>query len=404
MNNDIMSILEFLERDRGIEKEILMQAIENAILQAIQKTNKLNLSNLEDVKVEIDRITGSIEVYAGTEKITTKDFGRIAAQTAKQVIMQKIKEAEVSILYDTYKKKEGELVSGVVRRFERGNVILEIGKIEAIIPRKEQISSEDYLVNDRIRAYVVEVSRTISNIKMIISRTHPNLVKKLFEFEIPEIYEGIVEIKAIAREAGDRTKIAVTTESSNVDCVGACVGMKGARVKNIVSELRNEKIDIVRWNEDLVEFIKNSLAPAEINKIELDEKQKKCQVIVAEDQLSLAIGKRGQNARLAAKLTGWNIDIKVTESGKDASSVEASLFKSSKEVEEMQDQMKKAISEIATLPGVGEKAAKNLVEAGFTSIAQISEADIADLVAIDGIGEKLASKIIEAAMEKGGNA
>ncbi|MBU0650569.1 transcription termination factor NusA [bacterium] len=402
MANDFMSIIEFLEKDRGVDKEVLIQAIETAILQASRKSKKLDLADDADVRVHIDRVTGNIDVFLGDKKITPTDFGRIAAQTAKQVIMQKMKEAETGVLFQEYKQKQKELVNGTILRFEGSNIIMEIGKVEAVLPKKEQVTNDGYKMHDRFRAYVLDVTKTHSNLKMIVSRTHPNFVKKLFEFEVPEIYEGVVEIKAIAREAGDRTKIAVHTESATIDCVGACVGIRGSRVRNIVNELRGEKIDIVRWDQDQVNFIKNSLAPAEINRINLNEKEKTCDVIVAEDQLSLAIGKKGQNARLAAKLTGWNINISTGKS--DASQV-SSLFKPEVEVGEDIEAMKqKAIEELTSISGVGEKAAILLIEAGFTSLAQLKDADAADLVEIEGIGEKMANKIIESAKSGGGDA
>ncbi len=337
MNNDFMSIIEYLEKDRGIDKEILLEAIEQAILQASSKTKRLSLTDYDDISVKIDRITGQIDVYSGKKKVTPENFGRIAAQTAKQVIMQKMKEAEANVLYEEFKGKEKELLNGSVRRIEGSNVILEIGKIDAILPRKEQVANEDIRVHDRIRAYVIEVKKYGSNVKMLVSRSHPNFVEKLFEFEVPEIYEGVVEIKSIAREPGDRTKIAVTTASATIDCVGACVGIRGSRVKNIVNELRGEKIDIIRWDEDHVEFIKNSLAPAEVLKINLNTAKKSAEIIVADDQLSLAIGKKGQNARLSAKLTGWNIDIH-TSTEKSKAAIE-SMFKTEVNEEVLKNKM-----------------------------------------------------------------
>ena len=271
MSNEFMSIVEYLERDRGIDKEILIQAIESAILQASRKSKRLMLTDADDVKVHIDRVTGNIDVFSGNRKITPENFGRIAAQTAKQVIMQKMKEAETDVLFEEFKNKQDELVNGVIQRFEGGSVVMEVGKLEAVIPKKEQVSKEEYKLHERLRAYVIEVTKTTSSVRLIASRTHPNFVKKLFELEVPEIYENVVKIKSIAREAGDRTKIAVMTDSANIDCVGACVGVRGARVKNIVNELRNEKIDIVRWDLDPVQFIKNALAPAEVIKININQ-------------------------------------------------------------------------------------------------------------------------------------
>lgn len=327
-----------LEKEKGISAEILFEAIEAALISAYKK----NFSSLQNVRIQIDRLTGEIKVFARKNvsedvedprvqisledareidpnysledivefEVTPREFGRIAAQAAKQVVVQRIREAERGMIYDEYINREADIVTGVVQRYEQRNVIVDLGKIEAVLPASEQIQGENYQPFERIKTYVVEVKKTTKGPQILLSRTHPGLIKRLFELEVPEIHDGIVEIKSVAREAGARSKIAVYSKDSNVDPVGACVGPKGSRVQNIVNELKGEKMDIINWSEDPIEFVSNALSPAKVLGVYPKPEDKVTLVIVPDYQLSLAIGKEGQNARLAAKLTGWKIDIK----------------------------------------------------------------------------------------------
>jgi N utilization substance protein A len=358
---------------------VLIQAVEAALLSAARKV--VDVKPNEELKVYLDRTSGKIKTIKGTQEITSIDFGRIAAQTAKQVIIQKIREAEKEVVYNEFQAKVGEIVSGTVYRFEKGNIIVDLlGRTEGLLLRREQSAGEEFKQGQRIRAYCMEVKKDAKGAQIILSRAHPNLVKKLFELEVPEIYEGIVEIKSISRGAGERTKIAVYSKNEKVDSVGACVGMRGSRVKNIVFELQGEKIDIVRWSEDIREYIQAALSPAKIAEIKLDKENQKAEVIVDQDQLSLAIGKHGQNVRLASRLVGWELDIRTKETAA-----------AEPEKEKKEEQLKIKIS------GVGEKTQALLNEAGFTSIEKIAGLDIGDLIKIDGIGKKKAEKIIEQA-------
>ncbi|MDR3587552.1 MAG: transcription termination factor NusA [Desulfosporosinus sp.] len=338
MNMEFIEALHELEKGRGISAEILFEAIEAALISAYKK----NFGSLQNVRVLIDRLTGEFKVYArktvvetvedartqvGLEdarkldlnyqlediveyEVTPREFGRIAAQTAKQVVVQRIREAERGMIYDEYVNREGDIVTGVVQRYEQKNVIVDLGKVEAVLPAQEQIPGEVYQSFERIKTYVVEVKKTTKGPQIMLSRTHPGLIKRLFELEVPEIHDGIVEIKGVSREAGARSKIAVYSRDSNVDPVGACVGPKGVRVQTIVTELKGEKIDIVNFSTDPQEFVANALSPAKVVGVYPKLNEKVAIVVVPDYQLSLAIGKEGQNARLAAKLTGWKIDIK----------------------------------------------------------------------------------------------
>jgi len=306
-NNELMGILEQLERDKGIEKKVLIEAVEAAVASAARKL--WTVEKDEEIEVVLDPKSGKLRAYADGQEIRSGEFGRIAAQTAKQVVIQKIREAEKEVIYKEYHARIGEIISGGIYRFERGNIIVDLGKAEGQIPRKEQSPQEEFNQGDRVRTYLLAVEKENRGPQIILSRAHPNFVKRLFELEVPEIYEGIVEIKAISRDVGKRTKIGVHSKDERVDSVGACVGMRGSRVKNIVSELQGEKIDIVRYAEDIKEYIQAALAPAEISQIQLDYEGKKANIIVADDQLSLAIGKHGQNVRLASQLVGWELDL-----------------------------------------------------------------------------------------------
>ncbi len=339
MDKEFFEALEELSVEKGINKDYLLDAIETALVTAYKK----NFNSQENVKIVIDEEKASIKVYSLKEvveevfdpaieielsnakkykkkpelgdivevEITPKDFGRISAQTAKQLIVQKIREAEREIVFSEYSDRQGEIVSGLIQRVDKNIMIVDLGRIEGVMTANEQIPGEEYHVNDKIKAYVLEVQKNSKGVpQMLISRTHPNFVRRLFELEIPEIYEGLIEIKNIVREAGSRTKIAVYSKDMNIDPVGSCVGPRGIRIQNILNELRDEKIDVVEWSEDPVQYIASALSPATVIAVDIDEPNMSSKVVVPDNQLSLAIGKDGQNARLAAKLCGWKIDIK----------------------------------------------------------------------------------------------
>jgi transcription termination/antitermination protein NusA len=399
MNSEILAGLDFFERDKGIKREVLLEAINNAVLAAARKA----VGPAKDLRVEIDAKSGDMKVYAKltvVEKVenkhdeikydlarkfkndvklgedlevpvTPRDFGRIAAQTAKQAMMQRIRQAEKEMIYDEFKDRAGEIVSGTVRRFERLDVVVDLGKFEAIMPNKERVQTEDYNVGDRIRAYVVAVQNGARGPEIIISRSHPNFVRRLFETEVSEIADRTVEIKGIAREAGHRTKIAVWSANEKVDPVGACVGMRGARVKNIVRELNNEKVDIIRWSADTKEFVLEALKPAKVKSVTLDEAKKSILIKVDEDQLSLAIGKRGQNARLTSRLTGWDINIEQDKSV----------------IEDFNERVGKAAKVLADTLQIEQAIGLALVKGGLGSLEMIAEVepqDIADAIAKTG--------------------
>lgn len=333
-----MAAFRELGMEKGINPEILFDAIEAALVAAYKR----NFNAAQNVRVTLDRTSGQYHVYAIKTvveeaedtiqeislamahqvspeyqlgdtlevEVTPANFGRIAAQTAKQVVVQRIREAERGIIYEEFSSREGDIVTGIVQRVENRNVYVDLGRTEAIMPQTEQIASEEYVVNDRIKALIIEVKNSTKGPQVLLSRTHPDLLKRLFELEVPEIHDGIVEIKSVAREAGMRSKIAVYAKDESVDPIGSCVGHRGFRVQAIVDELRNEKIDIVKWSEDPAVYIANALSPAKVVSVDVAENEKMSRVVVPDYQLSLAIGKEGQNARLAAKLTGWKIDIK----------------------------------------------------------------------------------------------
>ena len=338
-NKELILALEDLEKEKGIKKEYLLESIESALVTAYKR----NFDALENVKVVMDKQTGATYVYSIKEvverandpvqeisldeakkinksiqigdnveiEIVPKNFGRIAAQTAKQVIVQKIREAEREILYNDYSDKKGEIVSGPIQKAERGIVVMDLGKLEGVMPLKEQIPTEHYSVNDKIKAYVVDVEKGEKGApQVIVSRSHPDFVRKLLEFEIPEIYEGLIEIKSVSRDPGKRSKVAVYSQDPNIDPVGSCVGQRGIRIQNVINELHGEKIDVIEWSPDISIYIAAALLPAKIMAVDSKEEERFAQVIVPDDQLSLAIGKAGQNARLAARLTNWKIDIK----------------------------------------------------------------------------------------------
>lgn len=304
----LLRLVDLLHKDKDIDKDIVFQGIESALESAARKHLKTN----EPISIKVDRDTGEIMAAHGEHEIDLSDLGRITAQTAKQVIIQKIREAENNVIFDEFVSRKGTIVSGTVQRFEGLTMVVDLGKTEGYLSRAEQISNEYYHVGERIRCIVTDAKKIGHRVKILLSRTHPSFVRQLFELEVPEIPEKIVEIKGLVREAGYRTKIAVYSEDSNVDCVGACVGVRGTRIKNIVDELNGEKIDIIRWDEVSEVLIPNTLKPAEVTGILLSPENQVATVVVPNDQLSLAIGKRGQNVRLASKLAGWDIDI-ITE-------------------------------------------------------------------------------------------
>jgi N utilization substance protein A len=338
--DEVILALKAIAEEKGISEEMLFMTLEDAMIAAYKK-NYANTGS-QNVRVNIDRETGEIKVYSLRQvveevfddndeisleeakelnpryelldyvenEVTPANFARVAAQSAKQIVTQRIKEAERSILYNEYHEKEFDIIMGTVQRKEKGNIYIDLGKTETVLPLQEQMPGENYEFNDRILLYIVEVKQNPKGPMISVSRTHPGLVKRLFEKEVPEIYEGIVEIKAISREAGSRTKIAVWSNDPEVEPMGACVGPRGTRVQSIVNELRNEKIDIIKWSKDPKEFIANALSPAKVLEVIIEDNGNSCKVIVEDNQLSLAIGKEGQNVRLAAKLTGWKIDIK----------------------------------------------------------------------------------------------
>ena len=337
MNIDFLHALDDIIKDKGISKEVLIDALETALLSAYKK----DYGSKENVRVEISDNDGDVKVFQQKKvveeiererfevsleearrkdksyqvgdimeiEVTPADFGRIAAQTAKQVIMQRIREAERDVIFEEYKQKEAEIITGSIHRFHKDNVLIDLGKTEALLPPSEQIPGEEYQTGKRIKLYVVEVASTTKGPRILVSRTHPGLLKRLFELEVPEIFDGIVTIEAVAREAGQRSKMAVSSTNENVDPVGACVGPQGMRVKEVVEELNGEKIDIIEWREDPAELIANAVNPADVMQVNTDQQGQEAEVVVPDFQLSLAIGKQGQNARLAAKLTGWKIDI-----------------------------------------------------------------------------------------------
>lgn len=339
-SKELVIAMDELEKEKGIKKDVLLESIEAALVTAYKRNFDANIDN---VKVTMDGETGEIHLYAQKDvveevendklqisledakkisksfeigdvvdiELVPKNFGRIAAQTAKQVIIQKIREISRDVLFTEFSDRKGEIVSGIIQKADGGIVVIDLGKLEGVMPLKEQISTEHYKVNDKIRAYVLDVERGAKGApQVIISRAHADFVRKLFELEIPEIYEGVIEIKSISRDAGNRTKLAVYSPNENIDPVGSCVGQKGIRIQNIINELNGEKIDVIEWNEDPSIYISAALLPAQVLAVDIKEEEKFAQVIVPDDQLSLAIGKSGQNARLAAKLTNWKIDIK----------------------------------------------------------------------------------------------
>ncbi|MCG3150510.1 MAG: Transcription termination/antitermination protein NusA [Verrucomicrobiae bacterium] len=406
MNGELIAVLEYLQREKGIDKEVLIVAVEQALLQASKKS----VGPAKDLRIEIDRKSGAIRAIAQQTvvetvvnkldeisladarkkvpnaqlgesveiEVTPANFGRIAAQTAKQAMLQKIRQVEKDMVFEEFKGRAGDIISGTVRRFERSDVLIDLGRIEAIMPSRERVPTEEYQPGDRIRAYILSVDNAGHGAEIILSRSHPDFVKKLFELEVTEIADKTVEIKGIAREAGFRSKLAVWSRDEKVDPVGACVGMKGMRVKNIVRELSGEKIDIIRWDPNVRQFVANALAPAKLKNLVIDEARHSVKIIVDSDQLSLAIGKKGQNARLTSKLTGWSIDIEKEETAELG----------------FEAKVARAVKEIAAIPGIEREVAEKLVKLGFHSLEGLLGADETDLS--ETLGEESAKAVCQA--------
>ena len=370
MNQELLRIVDGLARDRNIDKETVFEDLEAAMLSAVRKAK----GGVDDVVVQIDRATGDINAAVGGVPMSIRDLSRIAAQTAKQVMIQRIREAERGSIFEEYLDRKGQIVTGRVARWEGGTLIVDLGKIEAVLPKSEQIPGESAQVDERVRALVLDVKENPSAVRIILSRTHPDFIRALFELEVPEVAEKIIEIRALAREAGYRTKVAVTSLDTKVDAVGACVGIRGSRIKNIVDELGGEKIDIVRWNDSSKILIANSLKPAEVAEIALCFELGRATVVVTDDQLSLAIGKRGQNVRLGARLTGWDIDILTPNE------FNAGL-----------DVLEKALR---SLEGVDSTVVEQIVAMGMVSVLDVEEVGAEPLVNELNMDRELAQRIV----------
>ena len=406
--SNLSRMIEQVGKDKGIDRDIVIDAVKQGMLIAARKV----YGTYRDIEASYNEESGEVELYQFNEvvdaaefedeeieitledareldpdaqlkdsigiKLDTSDLGRIAAQTAKQIIMQKVRDAERDIIFNEFDKRKGEIASGLVRRVERNTIVVDLGRTEAIIPPREQIPGEMYKQGDRVQGHLLDVKQTTRGPQIIMSRAHPDYMAKLFEIEVPEIYDGIVQIMAAAREPGQRAKIAVDSKDSAVDGVGACVGMKGSRVQNVVQELRGEKIDIVEWDEDITRFACNALAPAEISRVFLDEGNKEMEIVVPDSQLSLAIGKRGVNVRLAAKLTGWKIDI-MSESNAAARTAES-------------------IFNLTLMPSLNDTMAQNIFQSGFGSFQAVANAELEDIMAIPGYDdEEKATALIQEA-------
>jgi N utilization substance protein A len=448
MSNPLIQTIEALAKEKGIEPEVVIGAIEDAVLTASRKYYKTN----ENLKTRFNQDTGQVDLFAVKQIVTevtnpateislqeaqqlygeeaevdmeiefpkpTDVLGRIAAQTAKQVIFQKVREAERENIFAEYSGRIGEVMNATVKRFENGDMVVELGRIEASLPRKEQSRAESYAPGERLRAVVKGVNRGAKGPQIVLSRTDPALLVKLFEQEVPEIYDGTVQIRGAVREAGDRAKVAVFSRERDVDPVGACVGMKGTRVQAIIRELRGEKIDIVEWSDDPVQLVTNALSPAKVQRVSIvDDKDRVVEVVVEDKQLSLAIGKKGQNVRLAAKLTGWRIDIKSEEEKRreveaQLEGFEAAVSEEAAAAAEADAEATPADGDAApaeggapagtggaaafSLPGVGDKTMRKMIEAGFDTAEKVAAATVDALSEVQGIGLKTAERIIAAA-------
>jgi len=413
MNADFLAVLEFWEREKGINRDVLSNAVQEALLSAAKRA----IGPARELRVVIDQKSGDIRAYAKlivSEKVISKHdqisvfdarrvrteaqlgeevevevtpvgFGRIAAQYAKQALMQHIRRAEKQLIFTEFKDRVGDIISGTVRRFDRSDVIVDLGKYEALLPNRERVPTEEYQVGERLRCYVRAVEEGPHGPEIILSRSDPRFVIKLFQLEVSEINDGTIEIKGIAREPGFRTKLAVWTRDAKVDPVGACVGLRGQRVKNIVRELNNEKVDIIRWDSNIRNFITNALAPAKLKAFEIDEARKRARIMVSEDQLSLAIGKRGQNARLTSKLTGWQVDIEP----------EVVVTKG------FEEKVSEAVDSLAAISGISREQADVLVHHGLTRLEDLLQAEESDLSGIPELGDQAAA-IMEAARAEAG--
>jgi len=406
MQQELARVIEQVSKEKGIDRSIVVQAVENAMLSAAKKVIGGDMRieaqyNPEIGEVELFKILTVVEQVSNPEleialtaarqnldpeaqlgdellEKLAQSYGRIAAQAAKQNLIQRLRDAERDIIYNEFKDRKGELThSGIVQRFEKKNIIVNLGRTDAILPEKEQIPRERYRQGDRIRAFILDVEMAGKGPQIVLSRTHPGFLIKLFEQEVPEIYEGIVEVKGAAREPGGRAKIAVVSHDQDVDPVGACVGMKGTRVQSVVQELRGEKIDIVHWTPDPAEFVVRAMAPARVAKIVMDEDAHSMEVVTPDDQLSLAIGKKGQNVRLASRLTGWNLEVR-SES-------------------EAEDESRRARLSLSAIPGVGDVTAELLFQHGFKSAEEVAQADEAALAEVDGIPEEKIPAVLAAA-------
>lgn len=374
---ELKAVVEYMESDRGVEREIIIRAIELALEGASERTGFED----NDLRIAIDRDTFQMKAFRalsdGSEiESTPPSLGRIAAATAKQLIMQKIRTAEKELIFDQYKDRIGDIVTGTVVRFERSDVFIELDHGEAVLQGRERVPTEEYEIGERVRAIILDVRERERGPEIVLSRSHPNFVRSLFELEVSEISDNTMEIKGIAREAGYRSKVAVFSNDERVDPVGACVGMRGMRVKNIVRELSGEKIDIVRWNDDIKILITNALAPARLKSVDIDDETRTVSVVVDPDQLSLAIGKRGQNARLTSKLTGWRVDVQKDEESMD-----------------FEERVAVAVTKLASIEGIGDEFAERLVFSGFLTLEGILAAELGDLADIDGISSEEAQSI-----------
>ena len=413
MNADFLAVLEFWEREKGINRDVLSNAVQEALLSAAKRA----IGPARELRVVIDQKSGDIRAFAKlivSEKVISKHdqisgfdarrikpeaqlgeevevevtpvgFGRIAAQYAKQALMQHIRRAEKQLIFTEFKDRVGDIISGTVRRFDRSDVIVDLGKYEALLPNRERVPTEEYQVGERLRCYVRAVEEGPHGPEIILSRSDPRFVIKLFQLEVSEINDGTIEVKGIAREPGFRTKLAVWTRDARVDPVGACVGLRGQRVKNIVRELNNEKVDIIRWDSNIRNFITNALAPAKLKAFEIDEARKRARIMVSEDQLSLAIGKRGQNARLTSKLTGWQVDIEP----------EVVVTKG------FEEKVSEAVDSLAAISGISREQADVLVHHGLTRLEDLLQAEESDLSGIPELGDQAAA-IMEAARAEAG--
>ncbi len=407
MQQDLNRVIDQVSKEKGMDRAVIIEALESAMLSAARRTfgqkrieAKFNpdLGEIElfEIKTVVDTVTDpetevtrqvardSLDPDAelGDEllsKLPSASFGRIAAQVAKQSVIQKVREAEREQIYNEFKNRKGEIYSGIVQRTEKKNIIVNLGRTDAVLPEKEQIPFERYRQGDRIRAYVLDVDMTSKGPQIVLSRTHPGFLIKLFEQEAPEVYEGIIEIKSAAREPGSRAKIAVHSTDPDVDPVGACVGMKGTRVQSVVQELRGERVDIVPWTPDPAEYVCRAILPAKVSKIIQDDEEHEMEVIVPDDQLSLAIGKKGQNVKLAARLTSWKLNVRSQS--------------------EVELEHTRALESLRAVAGIGDMTAELLYQQGFKSAEEVAAADLDDLLEVDGIGDEKATAVLQAARD-----